>query len=44
VEAVDQDALIAMKPGTFARDPHLNDLVVFAGKTDLHENPQHVVI
>lgn len=30
-----------LPPGTFAIDPHLHDLIVFAPKTDLHDNPHY---
>jgi hypothetical protein len=34
-DVIDQAGLIALPPGSFARDPHLHDLLVFAAKTDL---------
>lgn len=39
VKAVVQADLLQLKVGTFALDPHLSDLVVFAPGTDLHDNP-----
>lgn len=38
VDASTQDHLLELKPGTFAQDPHLEDLVAFAPTTDLHDS------
>eukprot|EP00038_Savillea_parva_P002356 m.113646 g.113646 ORF g.113646 m.113646 type:complete len:665 (+) comp10811_c0_seq4:214-2208(+) len=39
VTVTDQSSVMSLAPGTFARDPHLPDVLAFAPGTDLHESP-----
>eukprot|EP00038_Savillea_parva_P002355 m.113616 g.113616 ORF g.113616 m.113616 type:complete len:612 (+) comp10811_c0_seq2:214-2049(+) len=42
VTVTDQSSVMSLAPGTFARDPHLPDVLAFAPGTDLHESPLYL--